>query len=177
MTQSRAFLTLAHPARPHGLSFRPIDDGDLPFLAALYADTRHEELAPVQWPEEAKLSFLQQQFDQQHSYYSTNYVGADRLLVAFEQQPVGRVYVFRSATDIRLMDIALLRSWRGRGFGRAMLAELIDESDRSGARISLHVESNNPAMAWYLRLGFEFLEDRGVYQFMGRPPGATCSAA
>jgi ribosomal protein S18 acetylase RimI-like enzyme len=172
MTQPRAFLTLAHPARPEGLSFRPIDDGDLPFLASLYADSRHDELAPVQWPEEAKLAFLQQQFEQQHSYYSSNYVGADRLLVQFQQEPIGRVYVYRSASDIRLMDIAILRSRRARGFGRAMLAELIDESDRSGARISLHVESNNPAMAWYRRLGFEHLEDRGVYQFLARPAGA-----
>ncbi len=176
MTQSRAFLTPAHPARPHGLSFRPIDDGDLPFLAALYADMRHEELAPVQWPEEAKLAFLQQQFNQQHSYYSTNYVGADRLLVAFDGQAIGRVYIFRSASDIRLMDIALLRSCRGRGFGRAMLAELIDESESSGAGISLHVESNNPAMAWYLRLGFEHSEDRGVYQFLVRAANVRAPA-
>lgn len=176
MTQSRAFASPTHPARPQGLSFRPIDDNDLPFLAALYADTRQEELAPVQWPEQAKRSFLQQQFDQQHSYYAANYVGADRLLVAFDEQPIGRVYVFRSASDIRLMDIALLKSWRGRGFGRAMLAELIDESDSSGACISLHVESYNPAMAWYLRLGFEHSEDRGVYQFMVRPANARALA-
>ncbi len=168
MTLSRAFAASTHPARPQGLSFRPIDDRDLPFLAALYADMREDELAQVQWPAEAKLSFLQQQFDQQHSYYASNYVGADRLLIAFGGQPIGRVYVFRSPSDIRLMDIALLKSWRGRGFGRAMLAELIDEAERSGACISLHVESNNPAMAWYQRLGFEHSEDRGVYQFLVR---------
>jgi ribosomal protein S18 acetylase RimI-like enzyme len=68
------------------------------------------------------------------------------------------------------MDIALLPGLRGRGIGSSLLAELIEESERSGSSITLHVEADNPAVRLYQRLGFEHLEDRGVYQFYGRKP-------
>ena len=32
-------------AADHGIGYRPIDEADLPFLAALYASTRAEEVA------------------------------------------------------------------------------------------------------------------------------------
>ena len=69
------------------------------------------------------------------------------------------------------MDMLLLGELRGQGLGSALLDELIEESETSGAKITLHVEAENPAMAWYLRKGFERLEDRGVYQFLARAPG------
>lgn len=168
----RAFAAPLRRGRLDGIRLRPVTDHDLGFLADLYAQTRALELAPVPWPDAAKRDFLRHQFDLQHAYYHANYPGADFLLVEREGLPIGRVYVYRSAGDIRLMDIALLESARGQGIGSALLAELIDESERRGVTISLHVEADNPAAQWYLRLGFEHWEDRGVYQYLGRRPRA-----
>lgn len=164
-------LTSAHPRRPVGLSLRPITAADLPFLSDLYAEVRREELAPVPWPEEAKRAFLQDQFDLQHAHYQKHYVGADFLVIEFDGLAIGRVYVHRSPSDIRVMDIALMPAYRGRGLGSALFAELIEESEHTGVPISLHVEAENPANRLYQRLGFEHWEDRGVYQFLGRRPG------
>jgi len=38
-----------------GLTFRPITDPDLPFLARVYASTRWEELSVVAWSDAEKL--------------------------------------------------------------------------------------------------------------------------
>src|ERR1044072_5525948 len=62
-----------------GLSFRPMTDADLPFLAQVYASTRMEELSVVAWPLEQKLAFLKHQFDAQHAHYRKHYHGTDWL--------------------------------------------------------------------------------------------------
>lgn len=166
----RALLSSSHPRRTPGVTLRTITDQDHGFLSALYAHSRAAEMALVDWPEQAKRDFLQQQFDLQHAYYVANYPGADFLVVELDGARAGRIYVYRSPGDIRLMDIALLPELRGRGIGSGLLAELIEESERSGSSITLHVEADNPAVRLYQRLGFEHLEDRGVYQFYGRRP-------
>ncbi len=165
----RAFAAPEHPCRSFGLVFRPIVDADLAFLAELYASTREAELAPVPWPEETKRAFLLDQFAKQHDHYRQHYRGADYWLIERDGGPIGRVYVYRSPGEIRLMDIALLPAQRGRGLGAAMLAELIDEADRHGAQITLHVEADNPVKRLYQRLGFVLVEQRGPYEFLSRP--------
>jgi ribosomal protein S18 acetylase RimI-like enzyme len=165
----RAFLQDSHRARPVGLSFSVVGEADWPLLAQVYADSRAEELAPVAWPQAQKSAFLTQQFEAQRLHYATHYSGADLSVVRLHGQPIGRVYVYRSASELRLMDIALLTAFRGRGLGSAMLTELLDEADGAGQVVSLHVEHQNPVRRMYDRLGFEWVEERGAYVFLRRP--------
>lgn len=165
----RAFV---ENARSDGLRFRPVEPGDREFLGELYWDVRREELAPIDWPEQAKRDFVQQQYDLQHAHYVKNYPGADLLLIAHGDESIGRVYVFRSAREIRLMDIALAPAWRNRGIGTRLIEELIDEASRRGHALTLHVEPNNPAQRLYRRFGFRLIEQRGVYDFLGWDPPA-----
>lgn len=163
-----AFLQHGHPARPDGLSFSPVSEDDWPLLAQVYAESRASELAPVPWPQAQKDAFLKQQFEAQRLHYATHYVGADLCVVRLHNEAIGRVYVYRSATELRLMDIALLTAFRGRGLGSAMLSELLDEADGAGLVVSLHVEHQNPVRRLYDRLGFELVEERGAYVFLRR---------
>ena len=168
--ETRAF---ARPlSAPDGaqLTFRQLADSDRAFVFDLYALVRAQELAPVPWPEEAKRAFLLDQAALQHQHYVANYPGADLLVIGVDSAPIGRIYVYRSAREIRLMDIALLPEWRGRGIGGALLAELMAEARRSDSSITLHVEPDNPAQRLYRRLGFRLLEQRGVYDFLGWDP-------
>lgn len=148
-------------------------EADQAFLRALYADVRAEELAPVPWPEAAKLAFLAEQSDLQHRHYVANYPGADLLLIENDSIPIGRIYVYRSPGEIRLMDIALVPDWRNRGIGTRLLGELMAEARDSGSSITLHVEPANPAQRMYQRLGFKLIEQRGVYDFLGWNPAAA----
>jgi ribosomal protein S18 acetylase RimI-like enzyme len=147
---------------------RPVDDADRVFLVELYASTREEELAQVEWPEGARETFVEQQFAAQDHHYRANYPGATLDVIEVDGSPAGRLYVHRGPSDIRIMDIALAPGFRGRGIGTRLLRSLMDEADASGRKLSIHVEQNNPARSLYDRLGFRPAGEHGVYVLMER---------
>lgn len=151
-------------------ALRPIEPGDLPFLARLYASTREEELAQVPWTAAEKAWFLQLQFDAQHAHYQEHFQGATFDVVLVDGQPAGRLYVGRWAREIRVVDVSLLPEHRGKGLGTRILQDLFVEAGAAGLPVSIHVERFNPALRLYERLGFRMVEDKGVYLLMERPP-------
>lgn len=171
MTSARAFVPGA--PRDDALRFRRVAEADLAFVFALYAQVRAAELVPVPWPQDAKDAFLAEQAVLQHRHYLANYPGADLLVIEDESRPIGRVYVYRTLAEIRIMDIALIPDWRNRGIGTRLLNEICDEARATGSRVTLHVEPDNPAQRLYRRLGFGLIEHRGVYDFLGWDPVAT----
>ena len=156
-----------------GLTYRIMNEGDLVFVASVYASTRTEELALTGWPDEMKEAFLAQQHQAQHHHYQTYYPGAEWLIVEKDGAPVGRLYLQQAETDIRLIDIALLPAHRGAGLGGAMIGDLIEWAGALGKSISLHVEPNNPIRPFYLRIGFVPTGEAGAYEAMlWQPVGA-----
>lgn len=170
---ARAFIDVDTSPAP-GLSFTIATPDDRAFLCALYAQSREEELAPVPWPDDAKRAFLENQFTLQDTQYRANYVDADFLVVRRDGAPIGRIYVHRVPGEIRLMEIAIEKSQRGQGFGRALVTALVREADARGDKLTLHVEPNNvPAHTLYRSLGFVLAEDRGIYHFLERAPASV----
>ena len=153
-----------------GLILREETDDDLPFLQALYASTRAEELAPVPWSEEQKQAFLAHQFALQREQYRELYVGAEWLVIEREGAPIGRLYLKRSS-EVRLMDIALLPEQRGGGRGTRITQAILDWADAQDLPVTLHVEPFNPAYRLYRRFGFAYVRSTGVYHFLRRAPG------
>jgi ribosomal protein S18 acetylase RimI-like enzyme len=151
------------------IRLRPVTAPDRDFLLRLYSSTRDEELAQVDWPPEQKAAFLEQQFTAQDVHYRENYPGAALDVIEVDGAAAGRLYVARWPREIRIMDIALLPEFRGQGLGARLLAALIEEADRDGRTLSIHVERMNPALRLYRRLGFEVREDKGVYLLLERP--------
>ena len=154
---------MAHRLRPTGA-----DDRD--FLLRVYASAREEELRVVDWSDEQKAAFVQQQFDAQDAYYREHYDPATFDVIEVDGEPAGRLYVARWEDEIRIIDITLLPEHRGRGIGTALLRALLEEAAEAGKRLSIHVEVNNPARRLYERLGFVPVEERGVYVLMEAVP-------
>jgi ribosomal protein S18 acetylase RimI-like enzyme len=152
-----------------GVSYRTVEDRDLPFLREVYVSTRREEVAQTGWPEAIQHAFLASQFQAQHAHYRKAYVDAEWLIVEREEEPIGRLYLADWPDELRIVDIALLPHCRGIGIGGAILADIIADSSKS---VSIHVEKNNPAMSLYRRLGFVRVDENGVYDLMERPPDA-----
>ena len=148
------------------ISLRPITPEDDSFLAGLYARTRAEELAVTGWSDEDKAVFCRRQFDAQSAHYRENYPGASLQVIEREGKPIGRLYVARWESEIRIMDIALLPEHRGSGIGTKLLRGLQDEARAAGKSLSIHVERFNPALRLYERLAFQMIEDKGVYLLM-----------
>jgi ribosomal protein S18 acetylase RimI-like enzyme len=153
-----------------GLTFRRITDADLPFLARVYASTRAEELAATSMTDAQKAAFLDQQFRGQHAHYQKYYPKADWLVMSRAGEDIGRLYIERWPSQQRIIDIAFLPEHRGKGFGDALLRDLMDEAAACGKAVSIHVEKFNPAMRLYRRLGFVTEEDKGVYDLMRWTP-------
>jgi ribosomal protein S18 acetylase RimI-like enzyme len=145
---------------------RPVTDADRDFLLAVYASTREDELAQVEWQQGAREAFLEHQFSAQDGHYRANYPGASFDVIEVDGEPAGRLYVHRGAEEIRIMDIALAPAFRGRGVGTELLRELMSEAAGSGCSLSIHVEMNNPARRLYERLGFVPAGEHGIYVLM-----------
>lgn len=158
------------------ICLRPATERDECFLRLVYAESRREELDQVAWPEGAREAFLHSQFDAQAKHYTQHYPGAEFLVIEAGGEPVGRLYLHRVATEIRIMDIALLPAARGQGIGTSLLKALLDEGRDTSRLVSIHVEKFNRALHLYERLGFRQVEDRGVYLLLHWLPAAAASA-
>lgn len=153
------------------ISLRQENTTDLPFLRELYASTREEELAHVSWSNEDKQRFLDQQFQaQRHHYYSPAYTGSTYEIILEDGVAVGRLYVLVSAVEVRIIDIALIPSARGRGTGGTLLRSILAKGKALGLPTTIHVEKNNPALSLYTRLGFIIDADREAYWFLKALP-------
>lgn len=151
-----------------GLSFRPIAQGDLPFLQHVYATSRASEMSHSGWPGEQVAQFLAQQFSAQHQYYQAHFPDGEFLLIERQGQAIGRLYLFWGTTTLRLIDIALLPAETGQGIGSAILDELLRRTEARGLACELFVENYNPAQRLYARLGFLPIGESGVYRRLRR---------
>jgi ribosomal protein S18 acetylase RimI-like enzyme len=158
-------------AAARGLSYRAMTDDDLPFAQAVYISTRLDEVAATGWPAEMQHRFLQDQFRLQHAHYRQHYPSAEWLIIERDDVAIGRLYVDETATQVHVIDIALLADQQRSGFGTAILSDLLQDARGSSKGVVVYVEKNNPALALYHRLGFEWVEDHGPYQFMIKHPG------
>lgn len=154
------------------ITLRTMEEQDIPFSAKVYADSRAEEMEPSGWSQNEIDGFLAQQFEFQHKQYTEHYQGADFYIIVVDNQDVGRLYVNRTSSEIRIMDIAVLRPWRKRGIGGYLLNQLIEESDKKQLLLSLHVEHNNPIRPYYEHLGFVKDGLHGIYYYMERMPNS-----
>ena len=154
------------------VALRPIEDADQPFLQRVYASTREQELAPVPWSAGEKAAFFAMQFAAQSAHYE-HYAGMSADVVLVDGEPAGRLLVARWREEIRIVDIALLPEFRGRGAGGELLAELIDEATEMGKRVSIHVERENRALGLYERLGFRPVGETGAYLRMEWDPASA----
>lgn len=153
------------------VTLRPAEPGDEDFLREVYAGTRADEMALVDWTAEQKAAFLAQQFSAQSRDYAANYPEATVDIIVLDGSPAGRLIVDRRPDEVRVVDISLLPEFRGRGAGGWLLRRLLAEAADSGRTVTIHVERFNPAQRLYARLGFVPAGEAGpVYQRMTWTP-------
>lgn len=149
------------------LKLRPVTPSDNEFLLSIYASTRADELAQVEWQEGQQLAFLTWQFDLQRREYDTRFPDAEYNLILIDGQPAGRIWIGGDAEQIRLLDIALLPQYQNRGAGTALLRRLMDQAARARKPLRHMVfVLNNDAHRFYERLGFKIIDDLGAYKHM-----------
>lgn len=163
------------PKRSSGLNplirLRPAEPDDQAFLYDLYASTRIDELSVTQWQPSEKEGFLRMQFEAQRRDYNARYPTSEHSIILLGSAPIGRIWVDRAPTETCLLDIAILPEHRNAGIGTALIKGLIAEAAAGGLPLRHAVfKANTSALRLYMRLGFQVVEDTGVYLFMEIPP-------
>jgi N-acetylglutamate synthase-like GNAT family acetyltransferase len=149
------------------VTLHPVKASDEEFLNLLYASTRIDEMALVDWSEEQKAAFLKMQFDAQTSHYRLHYPSAEYQIIQQEKTPIGRLIIERSQKSLLLMDIALLPEYRNAGIGTSIVKDLMEEARQVVLPLVLRVEFFNPVIRLYARLGFtKTREVNSVYHEM-----------
>ncbi|HKC63973.1 MAG TPA: GNAT family N-acetyltransferase [Pyrinomonadaceae bacterium] len=148
------------------VTLRPATPEDEEFLLKLYATVRAEELAQVPWSDLQKEAFLRMQFAAQQFHYREHNPTATHDIILLDGLQIGRLYVARRESEIRILDITILPEHRNRGIGTPIIKDLMDEATRTGKPLNIWVEFFNPSHKLFERLGFVKVEDDRVNHLM-----------
>ena len=147
-------------------ALRPVTRDDEPFLIGVYGSTRAEELALTEWDEAQRAAFVRAQFSAQSQHYKAHFPEGEHHIILSGDHPVGRLYIAKSEKELRILDITLLPEHRNAGTGSAILMEIISESKESGVPVHIYVESFNPSLRLFERLGFRQTDISGIHLLM-----------
>ncbi len=162
------------PGEPMSIVLRPVRAEDEPFLFAVYASTREDELAQWGWSPAQQEMFLRMQYNAQRQSYAMQYGEFDYSVIICDGQQCGRIMASRSEREILFIDIAVLPPFRNKGIGTSLIKELCAEATRRGVPVRLQVLKSNPRAArLYRRLGFAETGEDDVYIEMKWPPAAA----
>lgn len=158
------------------IAFRPVGPGDEALILAAFASTREAELAALPWGEAQRQAFLQMQCAAQLQHYRSHFPAAQHLVILRDGEPAGRLYIDRQPDRIHILDIVLLPEHRGAGVGGAILRDLQAEAALHGQAVSIYVESFNPSLHLFERLGFARVSEDGLHLLLRWSPAAPPSA-
>jgi ribosomal protein S18 acetylase RimI-like enzyme len=155
------------------VTLRPVSDPDRPFLFELFASTREAEMQLVPWTGEQKQAFLEMQFAAQLQSYAATHPRAAHDVICMNGKNAGRLYLNRSAEGFHILDITVAPNLRNGGIGSEVLREILKEADQRAAPVSIYVETFNPSVRLFERLGFQSASVNGFQVLMRRPPVAS----
>jgi GNAT superfamily N-acetyltransferase len=151
--------------REEQVKLRPVTETDDGFILSVYASTRAQEMAQVPWSPEQKEAFVRMQYTAQKQHYAAKYPRASHDIIYVDAIPVGRLYLNRGEEVLHILDITVLPEHRSQGAGSVLLRRILDEAGKLGKPVTIFVESFNPSVGLFARLGFEKAQENG-FQFL-----------
>lgn len=139
---------------------------DQQFLLRVYATTRAAELELTPWTADQRHAFVQMQFEAQLRHYSSFYSASIQQVILSDREPVGRLYLNRTADEIQILDVTVLPDHRGRGIGSAVIEGVLEEARLKGWNARIYVDSGTPYVGFFERRGFCAMADDGVNTLM-----------
>lgn len=145
------------------LFLRPANSADEDFLKDLFTDARRDDFEAAGLPFEQVKLLLGMQYAAQKQSYEAAFPNAKHEIIEFEGEKAGRLLTAQNEAETHLVDISILRNFRGRGIGSYFLEKLKKEN----SAVSLSVFKNNAgAIRLYERHGFRIAGDDGMYYRM-----------
>jgi ribosomal protein S18 acetylase RimI-like enzyme len=132
-----------------------MEPDDDPFLLDLEAD---------RWGAGPADPLAALQFRARQQGYRLRFPDGDDSLVVVDGEPAGRLLVAPRPEAHHLVDIALLRRYRGQGIGTELVGEVQAAAAAAGLPVELTVLTGDSAVVgWYGRLGFEPVSSGAVH--------------
>lgn len=153
------------------VTLRPAIPEDAPFVRQLVLDTVSEELMADSWPEPMRSHLLEIQYSSRLYSIRARFPGAQEFIILADTCPVGWMVKADLGEEIRWIELMVRPESRGKGVGKAALAEQIAEADRLGkpGRFSVSV-GNVRAIRLYESLGFRRTGGDDTQHFMEYVP-------
>ncbi len=152
------------------VTLRPVTAADDDFIFNCYASTRAQELAQVPWSPEQKEAFVRMQYTAQKQHYAAEAPKASHDIIYVNATPVGRIFLDRREDALHILDITVLPQHRNQGTGSLLLRRLLDEAGGAGKPVTIYVESFNPSLRFFERLGFRKDHEKGLHLLMKWQP-------
>ena len=130
-------------------------DSDQDFLIELFQSTRPDIMAVEHLPLAQREELILTQFRAQSTDYQMRFPKAEKGIICYGNQPIGRLYLNRQSDEVRLVDISIMPEFRGQGIGQILLVAVQQEAKMQQKVVKLHVEKMNRAHQFYLRNGFQ----------------------
>jgi ribosomal protein S18 acetylase RimI-like enzyme len=136
------------------ITLREAVPSDDEFLLRLYGSVRQEELALTGWDAAQCEAFIRMQFAAQQLHYRTHYPAGVHQIIQLGTPAVGRIYWADLEDELHFIDITILPEYRNRGIGTPLLKRHLGRAASQGKPARIYVESFNPSLRLFERLGF-----------------------
>jgi ribosomal protein S18 acetylase RimI-like enzyme len=150
------------------ITLRAVQESDNEFLLKVYGSTREQELAQVPWAAEQKQQFVRMQYQAQKSHYAAQHPHASHEIICLDGTDAGRLYLDRAGEKFHILDMTLLPECRNRGAGSFLLGQIMAEAEQAGKPVSIYVETFNPSLKLFQRLGFTPIQQEGFHLLLER---------
>ena len=148
------------------MKLRPARPEDEPFLRLLRGQVDNDRLFMNQWDGEdvegEKRKILDLQFRAKSAHHNILRAGWETRenIVEMDAVPIGYFVVTGGGEELRLVEIAFMREWRGKGLGQMVIGASMEECKKSGRVLRLCVEKTNVrALQFYASMGFYAVDD------------------
>ncbi|SEH28376.1 GNAT family N-acetyltransferase [Chryseobacterium culicis] len=137
------------------LHYKQADENDIDFLLALRIKTMnpHYETSGLSTDRETTLQRVLYQFDKAN-------------IIFLDNQPIGLLKVDRTFTNIEVLQLQIDPSQQGKGLGKKILMDILEEASLAGKTVSLSVLKTNKAQHLYKSLGFKIVDEDQYSYFM-----------
>ncbi len=141
---------------PEDIKLRPATAKDEGFLKSLYEEARRWELGPISQDGNNELydKVVKQQYESQHSEYFRRYDHAKYAVIQWDGISIGRIYIDYRDDEVRILDIAILSDYQGKGIASLVLRGVCIDAAFRSLPVRLSVSLLNRAVRLYKSLGF-----------------------
>lgn len=91
-------------------------------------------------------------------------------IIFLDSQPIGLLKIDKADTNIDILQLQIDPSQQGKGLGKMILTDILEEASTTGKTASLSVLKTNKAQHLYTSLGFKIISENEHSYFMEFSP-------